>query len=112
MTRRAASSDGWTWDLTQRECVKRRWHVERVDWRDRFGHDHDLFGVFDALAFDPAEPGQTYAIQFTSASNRAARRKKVDALGILPLLQRSGWVALIWAWRITRGKPVLGEDVL
>lgn len=124
--RKAASSDGWTWDLTQRECVRRGWHVERVDWRDGYGHSHDLLSVFDALAWedtaDLAEflhdfettPGvmarQTYAIQFTDSTHRAARRRKVQALPILPLLRAAGWVPLVWAWRIKDGKPVLAED--
>lgn len=106
------TSDGWTWDLTQRECVRRGWHLERVDWVDRHGYSHDLFGVFDALAWQDQVPCTmvTYAIQFTSAPNRAARRKKVEALPILPLLKAAGWIPLVWAWRIKDGKPVLAED--
>lgn len=100
--------------------------MEKVDWRDQYGKSHDLFGVFDALAWD--DPGDlteflrefektpgvmarpTYAIQYTSASHRAARRTKVQELEILPLLKAAGWVPLIWSWRIKDGRPVLVED--
>lgn len=112
---RRRSSESWTWDLTQRECVKRGWIVRRVSWRDQFGRSHDLFGCIDAIAFDEQpilSAPRTIGIQFTSAANRAARRKKMAEMDLRKHLTDNAWLLLVWSWRIKDGKPVLAEDVL
>ena len=45
-----------------------------------FARSHDLFGCLDLLAFKIGAKPETRAIQVTTQSNRAARRKKVEAL--------------------------------
>lgn len=56
---------------------------------------HDLFGFADLLAVGH---GQTLAIQATSDSNVAARRKKLSACEAVPLCLAAGWKIEVHGW--------------
>ena len=104
-----ASSEGWTRDLAAIECARRGWRLERTSWFDaRAKRTHDLFGVFDGVAF--VLPSQRYVpnmigmsatigLQWTSAPNHAARVAKLRQADILPCLLRAGWTVLCWSFR-------------
>ena len=57
------------------------------------GLSKDLFGCVDILALGNRE---TLAIQVTSASNVAARIKKVREADALPRMREAGWRVQVW----------------
>lgn len=70
----------------------------------------DLFGVIDILAI---RKNETLAIQTTSASNLASRRKKLLSHENLPLIQAAGWQVKLHGWRKNiKSKWVLREELL
>ena len=70
----------------------------------------DLYGMIDLLA---VQKGQTVGIQTTTASNFAARRKKIKEHENLPMLLAAGWKIIIHGWRKdTKGKWVLKEEIV
>lgn len=55
----------------------------------------DIFGVFDFMALDKTS-GQVYFYQLTTAPNRAARRKKIQAfIDENKILRGHYW---LWSW--------------
>jgi len=76
-------ADGW------RAAVVERWNPHA---RVR----HDLFGVVDVLAI---RDGETLAVQATSASNIAARVRKITESEALPDIRAAGWRFEVWGWR-------------
>lgn len=70
----------------------------------------DLFGVIDILAI---RKNETLAIQTTSGSNLASRRKKILFHENLPLIQAAGWQVKLHGWRKNvKSKWVLREELL
>ena len=67
--------------------------VERWDSFSR--RKHDLFGFIDILAVGN---GLTLAIQVTSRSNMASRRKKMRTAPELPILLIAGWCVELWGF--------------
>lgn len=70
----------------------------------------DLFGVIDILAI---QKNETIAVQTTSGSNLASRRKKMLSHENLPLIQAAGWQVKLHGWRKNaKAKWVLREELL
>lgn len=63
----------------------------------------DLLGLFDVIAIRADVKGVT-GIQVTSASNHAARRKKMLANPILPVWLAAGNLAVVASWRKVKGR--------
>lgn len=83
-------------------------------WNPHARVRQDLFGFVDLLA---VRDGQTLAVQTTSASNLADRRKKVIEHENLPILLSAGWQVVIHGWRknsqkhwVVREDAILGEE--
>lgn len=73
------------------------WVCEVVEHRPKHtGRTRDLFGVADILAL---RPGQTLAVQTTTAANVAARVTKVQASPWLPVMLAAGWTFRCHGWR-------------
>ena len=84
------------------------WMASRVD-RHAGGISHDAFGCFDVAAKKRDLPG-TLWIQCTSASNHAARRKKLaERKDMIGLIVATGDQAEIWSWS---DKPDPRREVL
>ena len=85
------------------------WLVDIVERRITRILTRDLFGCFDLLAVRGAE---TLAIQTTTASNMAARRKKVLASSFLPALRAAGWQIALHGWRTVKGRWCCKQEAL
>lgn len=59
----------------------------------------DLFGIVDVLA---VKPGETLAVQATSASNVSSRVTKIAEHESTPKLREAGWRIWVIGW--TKGK--------
>lgn len=69
----------------------------RVDHYDaRTGRSHDLFGVFDALAFGPKG---IIGVQLTSAENMVARKAKIRKWAGLTAWYAAGASVLVLGWK-------------
>jgi hypothetical protein len=68
-----------TWHKTKRYYESRGYAVVKTEYRDPFTRfvTHDLLGCIDCLAL---KPNEVIAIQYTSQSNHADRRKKILSL--------------------------------
>ena len=86
--------------LSRAECERRGWVCIVVRAKGLHGKSQDLLGFIDMLAA-PSTPN-TIAIQITSASNMAARKKKVREHKNLPLARALGWTVRVWAFRDDR----------
>lgn len=99
---------------TQRSMEYLRAHGYLVAVVEKYNYHakvtQDLFGVIDILAIRKDE---TLAIQTTSGSNLASRRKKVLSHENLPLIQAAGWQIKLHGWRKNaKAKWVLREEAL
>jgi len=61
----------------------------------------DLFGCFDLLAIRDT---QTLAVQVTTGSNLAARRRKLLASALLPRVLAAGWCLELHGWAKRSGR--------
>jgi hypothetical protein len=73
--------------------------VEKTENWNSFAYRHnDLFGFVDFLAVSP-EHG-TLALQVTSFSNRAARKKKIlEHKDEVEILLQAGWRIAVLSWK-------------
>lgn len=58
----------------------------------------DLFGIWDYIAIKPGER-RTLALQVTTASNMAARRRKIQSSAYLRKCLETGWECELWGWK-------------
>lgn len=76
-------------------------------WNSHAKIRQDLFGFIDLLAI---KDRKTLAIQTTSSSSFAVRRKKIEGHENLPLVLAAGWQVTVHGWRKNaKGKWVLRE---
>lgn len=61
----------------------------------------DLFGIIDLLA---VREGVTLAVQVTTSSNVAARRKKLQASEALSRVLAAGWRVELHGWAKRKGR--------
>lgn len=73
--------------------------VER--WNHAAKVRQDLFGIVDVIG---VRPNETVAVQATSASNVAARVKKIAASPALGELRAAGWRVLVHGWAKRDGR--------
>ena len=73
--------------------------VEKTENWNSFAYRHnDLFGFVDFLAISP-EQG-TLALQVTTSSNKAARKKKIlKHKEVVEILLLAGWRVAILSWK-------------
>lgn len=73
--------------------------MEKTETWNSFAYKHnDLFGFVDFLAVSP-EQG-TLALQVTTSSNRAARKKKIlEHRKEVEILLRAGWRVAVLSWK-------------
>lgn len=117
MASRRKSSDRWTDARAMIECNLRGWSMIEanvkgsVDPRTKrwVSASHDFLGIFDGVA-TPLETGGLIAIQWTSASNFAARKRKIEQSGKLPWLAKAGVAVVVWGFR--RDRDELHEEVM
>lgn len=76
-------------------------------WNGHARIRQDLFGFCDVLA---VRPGETLAIQTTSAPNVAARITKLLALPELRVCLDAGWSIRVHGWKKINGRWVLHRD--
>lgn len=83
--------------LSLRELRRNGWVCDVVERRvpGQFV-THDFLGLLDIVA---VRESQTLGVQATSASNVAARVKKLSASPNLVTVQRAGWQVEVWGWR-------------
>lgn len=77
--------------------------VER--WNPHARIRQDLFGIIDVVAVGADIVG----VQATSASNVAARVRKLTDSPALPILRKAGIRVLVHGWRKVRGRWQLRE---
>lgn len=85
--------------------------VERwISFAGKRGIRKDLFGFIDILAVGH---GETVAVQTTSASNMAARIRKIAESDQVPECRKANWRILVHGWRKdSKGKWICRvEDV-
>jgi hypothetical protein len=83
-------------DKTRDLYEKQGYNVANVDYYDHLQkRKHDFLGCFDVLAFGS---GETVAIQFTSVSNMAARKTKLEGRVGCRWAKRAGWRVVILGW--------------
>lgn len=99
---------------TQRSLAKLReegYQVAVVErWNPHARIRQDLFGFADLLAVGN---GETVAVQTTSASNMAARIRKIAESDQVPECRKANWRILVHGWRKdSKGKWICRvEDV-
>ena len=73
--------------------------IEKTERWNSFAYKHnDLFGFVDFLAVSP-EQG-TLALQVTTSSNRAARKKKIlEHKETVEILLQAGWRIAVLSWK-------------
>lgn len=95
--------------LTLRKLRDDGWTVEVVEkWNPHARIRQDLYGFVDVLAVGP---DGTLAIQATSASNVAARVRKIADHANIAAVREAGWQVRVWGWAKKSGVWTLTRDV-
>lgn len=82
---------------SKKEMESRGYLVAIVEYWHAFARQRrDLFGAFDLLGVGPAG---TLAVQTTSASNVAARVRKLAELEAVSVARKAGWQLEVHGWR-------------
>lgn len=99
--------------LTGIECNRRRWTLHETSWKERYKAPtgfvvvtRDLFGFADGVVL---RPGETIALQWTTAHNANARVRKIKANAIARECLAAGWRILVWGFDLDRG--VLAKEI-
>jgi len=79
---------GWTADVVERRVTR--------------SVSKDFLGIADIIAI---RQGETVAVQATSASNVAARVRKVEEAPELRTIREAGWQIWVVGWRRDREEP-------
>lgn len=82
--------------------------VER--WNPHARIRQDMFGLLDIVAVD-AVYGSTLGVQTTSATNVAARVRKLREAAATGVLLGAGWDLVVHGWKKERGRWVLAREV-
>lgn len=69
---------------------------------------HDLFGIIDIVAL---RPGETLAVQATSAANVSSRIRKIAESPAIDHVREAGWTVRVFGWRKKSGRWELARDV-
>jgi hypothetical protein len=79
--------------------------VER--WNPHAQIRQDLFGFVDVIA---VRPGETLAVQTTTAANVSTRIRKIADHPNLPALREAEWTIRVHGWAKKSGRWVLTRD--
>lgn len=96
--------------LTLRHLRAEGWPVVEVTerWNAHAGIRQDLFGFIDVLAI---RPGETLAVQTTTAPNVSARIRKIADHPNIGPVREAGWTVRVHGWAKKSGRWVLTRDV-
>lgn len=87
------------------------WTAEVVErYNPAIKTKHDLFGFADILAIRPGH--RPLLVQTTSASNFAARRKKILSLPLAAHALSCGFDIILHGWRKPKHRWVVKEEVV
>lgn len=88
-------------DRTKAYLTRCGYEWRRVDHFDyRTMRSHDLFGIFDYVAF---KDGATIGVQVTSTGQMSTRKKKIIATRDFEIVKSCGWKVLVLGFE--PGKP-------
>lgn len=88
--------------MVLKQLVKDGWFPTTTDYWDAFTRrTKDLYTCIDVIGI--GKQG-TIAVQVTSRSNMASRRKKVLAAEAFPHMQDAGWIVEVWGYDQPKGK--------
>jgi carbonic anhydrase len=95
--------------LTLRHLRADGWDAEIVEvWNPHSRTRKDLFGFIDVLAI---KPGETLAVQTTSAANVAARVRKIADHPNIGAVREAGWRIVVHGWAKPKARWVLAREV-
>lgn len=94
--------------LTLRQLRADGWTAEVVEhWNPHARVRNDLFGFVDVLAL---RANETLAVQTTSATNVAARIRKIAEHPNVAAVREAGWAIRVHGWAKKSGRWVLARD--
>lgn len=96
LTLRHLKAEGWT----QVEVVEK--------WNPHARIRQDLFGIVDVLAI---RPGETLAVQATSASNVSSRLHKIADSPKIGDIREAGWTFHVHGWKKIKNRWVLHRNI-
>jgi carbonic anhydrase len=95
--------------LSLRHLRDEGWTAEVVErWNPHARIRQDLFGFVDLIAI---RPGETLAVQTTSAGNVASRVRKIGEHANVAAVREAGWAIRVHGWAKRKGRWVLARDV-
>jgi hypothetical protein len=96
--------------LTLRHLRDAGWPLVEVveHWNPHARVRNDLFGFVDVLA---VRPGETLAVQTTTAANVSARVRKIADHSNIAALREAGWAIEVWGWKKVSGRWVLHRRI-
>jgi hypothetical protein len=95
--------------LTLRQLKADGWLAAVVEhWNPHARVRNDLFGFIDVLAI---RPGETLAVQATSAPNTASRVRKIAEHPNIAAVREAGWQIEVWGWAKKSGRWTLHRRV-
>ena len=94
--------------LTLRHLREQGYTAEVVErWNPHARIRQDLFGIIDVIAL---RGNETLAVQTTSASNVAARIRKIADSPHVAAIREAGWTIRVHGWAKQSGRWVLHRD--
>lgn len=95
--------------LTLRHLAERGYTAAVVEkWNPHARIRQDLFGFVDVLA---VRPGETLAVQTTTAGSVSARVKKIADSEHIAAVREAGWTIHVHGWKKTNGCWVLHREI-
>lgn len=77
-------------------------------WNPHAGIRQDLFGFIDVLG---VRPGETIAVQTTTAAGVSARVKKIGDSPLIGAVREAGWTIHVHGWRKVGNRWQLARTV-
>lgn len=77
-------------------------------WNPHARIRQDLFGFIDVLA---VRPGETLAVQTTTAANVASRVRKIGDHPNIAVVREAGWSIHVHGWAKRSGRWVLHKEI-
>lgn len=77
-------------------------------WNPHARIRQDLFGFIDVLAI---RPGETLAVQTTTAANVASRVRKIGDHPNIAVVREAGWTIHVHGWAKRNGRWVLHKEI-
>lgn len=95
--------------LTLRQLKADGWLAAVVEhWNPHARVRNDLFGFIDVIA---VRPGETLAVQATTAANVSARVHKIADHSNIGAVREAGWAIEVWGWAKKSGRWTLHKRI-